>query len=233
MVTSSYGFGISVGVLRRPTMPTVWSRPARPLGFHSNSDCGRRVVLWPPFESMAPERCPICLDDVRRGEFLEMKGCAHVACTACLLRYAASQWTAARTPLCPLCRSAESAGVAEFNVSAERRPLGLTADGAYRMFFLEDCYANWHCYATVHLTTGARFVTRGLASAAPYRRMRTFSPSSLCWIAPYHGWIVTNGAPDSNDDFRRVVERAAPVVHHPRESVPAPPRPPSPRVLRA
>ena len=185
-------------------MPVVWSRPARPLGFHSNSACGSRVVLWPPFESMAPERCPFCLDDVRRGEFIEMKGCSHAACAACLLRYAASQWVSGRTMRCPLCRSAESAGVAEFEVCGDQRTLGLVTDGVYRISFIEDCYANWHCYATVHIPTGSRFVASGLGADAPYRRRRTFAPSALCWIAPYHGWIVTNGAPDANPRFSRV-----------------------------
>ena len=185
-------------------MPAVFSRPTRPLGFHSNAVGGRRVVLWPPFESMKAEMCPFCLEDLRRGEFIELKGCMHAACASCVLRYAASQWVAGRPMRCPLCRSVSSVGAAEFAVSEKQRPLGLTMDGCYRISFLEDCFGNWHCYGTEHAETGSRFVVSGLSTSARHRRRRTFSQSALCWVAPYHGWIVPNGSPDANAMFKRV-----------------------------
>lgn len=184
-------------------MPTIWSRPARPLGYRATAG-RRRVVLWSPYEETPPESCPICLSPLRHGEFVELAGCLHAACKGCMLRYAVSQWRSGASPSCPLCRSSASCGTASFDVAEDQiKSMGLARGGKHLLHFIEDCYHNWHCYATEHAKSGERYLTRGVDAA----RQRTFVPSATCWLAPYHGWIVPNGAPDANAAFERVERR--------------------------
>lgn len=175
----------------------IWSKPKLPLGCERIQG-KRRVVLYEPWESEPLAVCMICREPVRPSEFIELSQCLHHGCKGCLLQYAAHRWMAGERFACPLCRSTQANGCAELQNDGDVD--GLVRRGTHRLYYLQDCFQNWHCYGVQHQLE--RYVVRALNSAKTARRLLAYTKSQLCWLSPYHGWIVPNGSPARNPRFR-------------------------------
>ena len=187
-------------------MVAVWSKAILPLGAAGFERGGRgRVVLFEPLQSQPDEECPICLCELRWGEHLDLP-CGHHGCRGCLLQHAVSRFKNGSTFSCPLCRS--TAGHLIFEVDCATTPLpSIASNGIHRVSCVADVFSNWHTYLVESADSGACFVhSRLLGGRAP--RLPAYPRSQTIFIDPYHGWIVPDGVPSHNTNFR-VVERGS------------------------
>ena len=189
----------------------MFSKPKYALGVSGVK--GIRTLTYfvePPIDS-----CPVCRDDLRYNEFLELS-CSHTLCKGCALKFAVAQLVRGRPFTCPECRSTASHLECETMITV---PLpGIPTIGKHVFYAVVDTWSNWHVHCVQCAETGACFVHHQL-TAASTPRLRSFTRAQTIHISPYSGWLVPNGDPNKNPRFLVRLESATLVGAVERERV--------------